>query len=516
MKKCKCFLLAVILLSMLAFAFAPVADAAEKDTLNFRLMFNCSTVSPYLQFNDADWWWQAGVYEPLVWLNDTSGAFEPMIAKEWSVSEDGLTYTFKLRDDVYFHNGEKMKASDCVFSYNLAKQAPAMMTFTSPYDKVEALDDTTFVVHLSQLYYPFLHHSSMIRIVSEKAASEQGEAFGTKVALAGTGPYYMTDYNPAVQVSLKAFDKYYRGKAAIANLNYIVMTDDSSAMIAFEKGELSILQVPSTYWADVSKSDQYKSKIVPRHELYYFIVNMNSPEQKGILSNKLVRQAIGYCIDKESIVDVVKEGLAIPYDQFMNPTITAGGPDPTIKYEYNLDKARELLKQAGYPDGVNIGTLMSFTPAEYVKMAQIIQASCAEVGIKFDIEQMEVAAGLTEMRAGRTSMAFCASSWLMDYDYIGRYFHTRNDATAFVKYKDKALIDWKGIDDGFNKGTTVKDPAERKKIYSKVEEIIMDSATYFPIMMTSFGMAWQKDLDVDTSKWGAYFMFSPYYWSWKK
>jgi peptide/nickel transport system substrate-binding protein len=491
------------------------ATAASKDTMNFRLMFNCSTVSPYLHFNDADWWWQAGVYEPLVWLNDANGAFEPMIAKEWSVSDDGLTYTFKLRDDVYFHNGEKLNASDCVFSYNLAKQAPTLTTFTSPFSKVEAVDDYTFAVTLPQPYYPFLHHSSMIKIVSEKAVTEQGADFGTKVALAGTGPYYMTEYNPAVKVSLKAFGKYYRGKAPIENANYIVMTDDSSAVIAFERSEIDILQVPSTYWADISKSDKYASKIVPRHELYYFIINMNSKEQNGILANKEIRQAIGYCVDKQSIVDVVKEGLAVPYEQFMNPAITAGGPDPTIKYEYNLDKARELLKKAGYPEGVNVGTLMSFSPSEYVKMAQIIQASCAEVGITFEIEQMEVAAGLTEMRASNTSMAFCASTWLLDYDYIGRYFHTRNDATAFVKYKDRDLIDWKGIDSKFDEGTKLKDAAERKKIYSEAERIIMDSGTYFPIMMTSFGMAWQKDLNVDTGKWGAFFMFSPYDWSWK-
>lgn len=516
MKKGKFCLVLIVCAAFILSGFAGSIAAAEKDTLNFRLVFNCSTVSPYLHFNDADWWWQAGVYEPLVWLNDANGSFEPRLAKEWSVSEDGLNYTFKLRDDVYFHNGEKMKASDCVFSYNLAKQAPALTTFTSPYEKVEALDDATFVVRLSKPYYPFLHHSSMIKIVSEKAVSEHGAAFGTKAALAGTGPYYMVDYNPAVGVSLKAFGEYYRGKAAIENVNYIVMTDDSSAVIAFEKGEVNILQVPATYWADISKSDLYESKIVPRHELYYFIVNMNSPEKNGILSNKLVRQAIGYCIDKESIVDVVKEGLAIPYAQFMNPVITAGGPEPAVIYEYNLDKARALLKEAGYTDGVDVGTLMSFTPAEYVKMAQIIQASCAEAGIKFDIEQMEVAAGLMEMRAGRTSMAFCASTWLLDYDYIGRYFHTRNDTTAFVKYKDKTLIDWKGIDEGFNKGVAIKDPAERKKVYAEVEKIIMDSATYFPIMMTSFGMAWQKDLSVDTSKWGAFFMFSPYDWSWKK
>lgn len=510
------FITAILVAMCFVFGLgASEALAAKKDTLNFRLLFNASTTSPYTHFNDTDWWWQAGVYEPLVWLNDAKGAFEPRLAKEWSMSDDGLTYTFKLRDDVYFHNGEKMTASDCVFSYNLAKQAPTLATFTAPFSRVEAPDPTTFVVHLEKPYYPFLHHSSMIKIVSEKAVKEQGEAFGTKVALAGTGPYFMTEYNPAVRVGLKAFDKYYLGKSPIENVNYIVMIDDSSAVIAFENGELDMLQVPSTYWEEISNSKKYNTKLVPRHELYYMIVNMNSPEQKKILSNKYVRQAIGYCIDKESIVDVVKQGLAQPYNQFMNPAITAGGPEPGIVYEYDLDKARESLKKAGYPDGVNIGTFMSFSPTEYVKMAQIIQASCAEVGINFDIVQMEVAAGLTQMRSGKTNMAFCASTWLLDYDYISRYFHTKNKATTFVKFQESDLIDWKRLDSLFDLGVIQKDPAERKKTYAEAEQIIMDSATYFPIMMTTFGMAWNKDLQVDPEKWGAFFMFSPYGWSWK-
>lgn len=507
--------MAVFLLSALGLCFTGSAMAAQKDTLNMRLLFNASTVSPYTHFNDTDWWWQAGVYEPLVWLNDSNGNFEPLLAKEWNVSEDGLTYTFTLRDDVYFHNGEKMKASDCVFSYNLAKQAPTLASFTAPFDRVEAVNDTTFVVHLLKAYYPFLHHTSMIKIVSEKAVTEQGKAFGTKVAQAGTGPYAMVEYNPAVKISLKAFDGYYRGKAPIENVNYIVMIDDSSAVIAFENGELDMMQVPSTYWAEISANKKYTSTTIPRHELYYFILNMNSPEQKNILGNKYIRQAIGYCIDKESIVDVVKQGLAVPYTQFMNPKITAGGPEPTMVYEYNLEKAKDCLKKAGYPDGVNIGTLMSFTPSEYVKMAQIIQASCAEIGIIFDIKQMEVAAGLTEMRSGKTSMAFCASTWLLDYDYISRYFHTSNKATTFVKFNESDQIDWKKLDSLFEAGTNIMAPADRKKVYAEAENIIMDSGTYFPIMMTSFGMAWNKNLQVDTTRWGAFFMFSPYGWSWK-
>ena len=506
-------LAAVLAISCLLAAGSP-AEAAKKDTLNFRLLFNASTVSPYTHFNDADWWWQAGVYEPLVWLNDTNGAFEPMIAKEWSVSEDGKTYTFKLRDDVFFHNGEKLTAEDVVFSFNLAKESAILKNFTAPFDSVEAADPATFVVHLPEPYYPFLHHSSMIKIVSKKAVEEQGADFGTKVALAGTGPWYITEYNPAVKVSLKAFDKYYRGKAAIENLNYIVMVDDSSAVIAFKNGEIDMLQVPATYWAEISKSGEYNTKVVPRHELYYMIINMNSPENNNILGNKLVRQAIGHIIDKEAIVEVVREGLAAPYAQFMDPKITAGGPDPTLVYDYNPEKAKALLAEAGYPDGVDVGTFMSFTPAEYVKMAQIIQASAAEVGIKFEIEQMEVAAGLTEMRSGNTSMAFCASTWLLDYDYISRYFHTKNKATTFVKYELSDNIDWKKIDAKFDEGTKIQDPAARKAIYAEAEKEIMDSGTYFPIMMTTFGMAWDKKLSVDTSDWGAFFMFSPYKWSW--
>ncbi|MDR1110808.1 MAG: ABC transporter substrate-binding protein [Deltaproteobacteria bacterium] len=515
MKIINSLLLLALTLAICCLSSAPAAHAASKDSLNMRLLFNASTVSPYLHFNDSDWWWQAGVYEPLVWLNDSNGNFEPMIAKEWSISDDGLTYTFKLRDDVYFHNGEKLTADDVVFSYNLAKEAPTLRTFTKPYESVEAVDPLTVAVHLPEPYYPFLHHSSMIKIVSKKAVEEQGADFGTKVALAGTGPYHMVEYNPAVKVTVKAFDKYYRGKAPIENVNYIVMIDDSSAVIAFENGELDMIQVPSTYWKDIVDGGKFTTKIVPRHELYYMIINLNSPENDNILGNKLVRQAIGYSIDKEAIVDVVREGLAIPYSQFMNPEITAGGPDPTIEYGYDPEKAKALLAEAGYPDGVDVGTFMSFAPAEYVKMAQIIQASCDEVGIRFKIEQMEVAAGLTEMRAGNVSMAFCASTFLLDYDYIGRYFHTSNTATTFVKYEQTDKIDWKKIDGLFDQGTRIKDLAERKKAYSDAEREVMDSGTYFPIMMTSFGMAWNKDLEVDSSDWGAFFMFSPYGWAWK-
>lgn len=507
-------ILSVFLTVILAIAMLP-AQAEVKDTINQRLVFGASTASPYHHFSLVDLQWQIDVYEPLVWLDDSTGIYEPRIAESWEVSEDGLTYTFHLRDDVVFHNGEKLTAADCVFSYEFAKTAPQITMFTSVYDTVEALDDTTFVVHLDQVYYPFLHHSTMVRIVSQKAVEEQGEDFGTKTVLAGTGPYYIVDYNPAVKVELKAFKDYYRGAPVVENVNYVVITDASAAVIAFEKGEIDFLEVPASYYSELKDNDAYTSKDVQRHQLYYLCVNMNSLEADSVLNNKNVRKAIAYCVDKEGMVEVAREGLGTPANQIVMPQFTAGAPKETVVYDYDIEKAKECLVEAGYPEGVYVGTMLTQASDEIPKMAQVLQESCAQAGILFDIEQMEITAVFTAMRQGDYSMGFLASLMMLDYDYTSRFFHTKNDASAWVKYKDRDGIDWQRIDEVYDTAAATREEDARSELYTDGEGIVLDSATFLPLYFTKCGYVWQKDLVFDDSKLGPFFLFSTYEWTWK-
>ena len=196
------------------------------------------------------------IFEGLTHDNE-DGTWDYLLADEITASEDGLTYTVKLKQGVKFHNGEEMKASDVAFSLNRCLNMPFLAAYCGSIESAEAIDDYTAQINMKAVYAPMMIDLSFLPIVSEKAATEAGdEKMATEIVKCATGPYMFTEVDDSHAV-LVAFEDYHRGAAQIKTINYKIITDASTRLISFEGGELDVLNVPTANWNAVESSGKY-------------------------------------------------------------------------------------------------------------------------------------------------------------------------------------------------------------------------------------------------------------------
>lgn len=469
------------------------AEPAEvRDTVNLSVTSALLSVDPHPRRDLQDMLTHGQVYEPLFYLNEKTLEFEPRIAESYSVSDDGLTYTFNLRKGVKFHNGDELKASDVVFSLLRVKESAAWSAYSSNIADVIAVDDYTVDIKVNTVDATFMVCQAQLMIISEREATEQGEAFGTQVALAGTGPYFFTAVDADVAWSLEAFPDYYRGEAPIKYINFRPISDASAGLIAFEAGELDYYNAPVANWAELSSNEAYKTEVVAGNHISYMAINHLSSEALG---NDLVRQAIAYCIDKESMNLAAFDGLAEEADYMENPAYNVGSPRSEIVYNYDLEKAKTLMEEAGYADGFDLGTIMVIPGGYYEKMAQVLQANLLAIGITAEIEPLQ-SNTITERGTKQDfDMMVYGYPSIGDYSNIAFKTHSQYVGSYFVKFEgDK--FDYKRIDSLLDEGKACLDAEKRLEINAQANDAIMETATLLPGLHKALPYVWNADLNV--------------------
>lgn len=477
-----------------------------KTHLNISLEAVGATMDPYNAGLTPDQRVLENFLEGLVHADEKTSEITPRLAKEFAVSEDGLVYTFTLRDDVYFHNGDQLKASDVVFSYGLAREADQMGKYVSEIEDVQAPDDVTVVITLNKPYFPFIYYVDKIKIVGERAVTEMGDSFGAVAGDYGTGPYRLTEYNPSSKITLEAFPDYYRGEASIKTIDFHVIVDQSTALIAFQSGEIDYIEVPVANWDEIEGSGLYTTEITETGHITYLALNMG---QDGPLSNKLVRQAIQYAIDKQAVIDIVFNGLAGIADHEIKPGLYSGAQETDFVYEYNPEKAKALLVEAGYADGCDIGDIQA-APEIYQMTAEVIQAQLAEVGIKAGVLKGDLSAMVVDWREGNYDAVCCAYTPAFTYDYARSRIDSRNPV-AFLKYDRCEECKHEYIDRLLDEASIETDETKRNALYLELEEHLLEVAGSVPIKYSVRAFAWDKGLNA-----APYLnLFQVYNWSWK-
>lgn len=482
-------------------------DVVEKrDSVNLSTSKALTSVDPHNNRAAVDVAVHGQMYEALYYLNESTSDLEPRIAESYVANEDGTVWTFKIREGIKFHNGETLTADDVVFSYKRAMEAPVLKSFVSSIKEVEAPDANTFVVTLNQPMAAFLSTSCNIFIVNEKEVTEQGEEFGTKLSLAGTGPYFLTKLNMDTGWSFDAFEDYYLGEASIKHINYVPITDASTGLIAFENGELDWYVAPIANWNSLIDSGKYSSELVPANHISYVFINW----MKKPLDNDNVRKAIAHAIDKEAMNIVAFDGLASETDFMENPDYVFGAPRSTVNYPYDPEKSKQLLKEAGFENGVDIGTITVSSGSYYQKMAEILKDDLNDVGIKVEINMMESGAGMDNFRKQNYELGISGGNGQADYSAFRQRVHSGSAGSYWVKLEgDK--FDYKKIDSLFEEGEVEMDPEKRKAIYEELNNRIMETTCWLPVFNKVQTYVWDKDLKVKNHPVN-YFVYE---WSWE-
>ena len=434
----------------------------------------------------------ANVYDCLVLYELGATTLRPGLAESWEISDDGLEYTFTLRQGVKFHDGDDFNADAVVAWFNSIKEGAEgsqydatrmvyMADFISNWiDKTEKVDDFTVKMTLPAPYSPLLANLAIpiAGMVSPKAIA-QGLDY-VMVNPSGTGPFKLaqaSDWTRDSQMTLEANPDYWGGAPLVQQLIIKVVPEGSTRLQQVEAGELDIA------WAltpeDVEKARTNPDLLVVEDAG----LNTNNVEMnvtKEPFTSKEVRQALNYAVNKEELSEGLYNGNMVPAGGVLPPVDWAFNPD-LKSYPYDPDKAKELLAGAGYDESNPLTfTFMAYTiPRGYNpvgdRLATAIQEYWGEVGVQAEIQTAEWTQYRADRQAGKFQVSL--SGWQGDNGDPDNFLYSLLDG-ASAGAGNNSFFDNKEVNDLLAQAQVISDQAERAKIYHQAEQIIVDEAPW--------------------------------------
>lgn len=444
------------------------------------------------------------VFQGLYGMDEAGGGYCKLLAKDVSISEDGITYTITLVDAT-FQNGDTVKASDVKFSYDRAMATERFNYVTDMIDSVEVQDDKTVVFTLKYPYSAIDHTFFSIKITSEREITEAGASYGTTAHTAATGPYAISKYDPAGGLTLTAYDGYWEGAPAIKTVEYVLITEDSAAVIAYENGEIDFMNnAPTSDWDALVSASGENNAVLKGNSIRTLYINYQSTTNNSILANDLVRQAICYAVDKDAINTVATSGLGTPSDEYILSDYVATAPEAKDfeTYSYNPEKAKELLLQAGYTEadlaaGVSVGTLTTYGPAtgEKAKAAQVVQANLKAVGLLCEIDVADSNINVPKLKAHDFDLGIYGDSGNYDFNNIRQQVLVDGGYCIVDLTGNPGGLEYSKVESLLADGIAETDIAARKAIYTELWSMVADTATMLPYMNMPVAVVWSSALN---------------------
>ncbi len=465
----------VILMAMaIALLLAATVGAADnagrklKDTLRVATWEDLKTMDPQASNFVSNWMVQLNIFDKLVY-EDAEGVVHPRLATEWKFLDD-LTLEMKLRKDVKFHDGGKFTAEDVLFTFKRGKANSISASTFAPFDtdNTVIVDPYTIRIKFKTPYAAIFNTLTTGRgaIVSKAAVERMGaDAFARNPV--GTGPYKLASWKSGSEISLVRNEEYWGEKAITKNVIYSIIPEAANRVIELETGGVdAVFDVSAN---DVKRVKNLKGAHILMGDSSRYMTLTFSMKDK-LLSNKDVRYALSYAIDKVALVDAVYEGTASVANGLYPPTVFAFKNKGVLPYD--PVKAKELLAKAGYPDGFTMNFLLENREAD-IRLASIIQNMWAAVGVKVKIFQMTASTYTAQgnkfqagMRAGNVNEP---SNILIIYDSAFGERLEPNDP-----WIDKKLAAAK----------TIYDSKKRAAAYAEIQDYLWDIRYTVPFAFT--------------------------------
>lgn len=453
------------------------ATATAKTVLKVAIGTDLDTVDPHGQTTTTVFNVMRHVYEPLIGLNER-GEPVPLLAESWEISSDGLVYTLHLRKGVKFHDGTELDAETVKLNFNRWLDPTVRVPLRSqlgPVDHVEVVDKYTVKVYLKEPFAPFLRSlASYLLIASKDAIVKYGNS--TIEQPAGTGPFKFVSWEKGKMVVLERFDDYWGEKPLLQRIEWYVIPEASTRVTALLAGDVDFAyNLPATD-LDRLKGTPGITVLTPLSNRVIFIALL----PKGPLANPLVRQALNYAVDKSAIIQNVLFGLALEADSPLPPHFF--GYVPMTKYEYNPQKAKELLAQAGYPNGFKM--VLIHPTGRYLmdkQVAEAVQAYLSQIGVQVELRTMDWPSYVSELLKPLEEKTFDAV-FLGWGAFVADAYFTLNGQFLSTNAPPKGLAaahyNNSVVDDLLIRAAKETDVNVRKELYRQASEIIWRDAPW--------------------------------------
>ena len=426
------------------------------------------------------------IFDTLVTVDPETNEVVPQIAESWEQTDD-QTYVFKIREGIKFHDGSDLTAEDVKFSLDRARNSAAVSYIVNFIEEVTVDDDQTVTVKTTAPYAPTLRNLAIpFAAIVPKAVVEADEnAFILNPV--GSGPYKFVEWNQGDHVTLKAFDDYYAGKPETENLIMKVIPETSQRTIALETGEvdlaydLAVNDIPK-----VNSDDKLTVYEIPSLTCWYVSMNMN----KKPFDNPKVREAMSMAIDRQTIIDTINAGSGQTADSIIAPAVF--GYYSTGVKEYNPTKAKELLAEAGYPNGFST-TLWVNDNQSRIEMCQAMQAMLLEVGVQCNLEVLEFGSFISRTTAGDHDLAYfgwTTSSGDADYSYYSLEHSTQQGAAG-----NRSFLADSDVDKLIEEARSNTNEEERKELYKELAIKLDEINNNIPVYYSSINVGANKKVE---------------------
>ena len=496
--------------SLLRTAHSAVAQGQPGGTLVIGKPYEVTGYDPHTEANQTSWEIQAVVYESLVFLDDELNPV-PGLAESWDTPDD-RTYVFHLREGVKFHNGREMTADDVFFSLQRLLTYPEAWWDTKmgpprqlgPAEStavalgtpvagpevgltIEVTGPYEITATLSEPYAPFLASLTGTSVSIVPGAEVESGEIDLSTEMIGTGPFQLVEHIQDQRWVLGKFDDYWQQDLPFLDeVVWQVMTDEASRVAALRAGEIQLTMFENPKMLDLLVNDPNVTTVVQAATNYYILfVNANPPE----LSDERVRQAISLGIDREQIKDVALFGrahatgpIAAAFTQLARPL------DEIPFYTRDVARAKQLLADAGYADGLQLQLLITPILAATVPIAELMKTQLAEVGIEIEIVQRDLATFVDEYAVQGTAQL--AISWWAGYSdpYL---ILLENSSQVFAPILG---ISNPEVDELIAASASTVEPEARLQVLRELEDAIATVAGFQPLVTRDNFIAYRKDL----------------------
>ena len=451
-----------------------VAKAQEEVTLRIGTGAELSSLDPRVATDIPSFERIYAILEPLVtFAHDLS--LEPRLAADWELSEDGLTLSFELREGVMWHHGREFTSEDVRYTFEWVldpeNDAPNRALYED-IDTIETPDDYTVVFNLSEPNSFLLNNIARMPVVPYDLGDDPG--FGSEPV--GTGPYMFESLVRDDRLVLRAFDDYWGGRGQVDVVEFRPIPEDATRLLAFEAGEIDLSQsqpVP----AELERLEEDERFMVERTPgTGYTYLGFNTRVET--LDDVRVRQAISHLIDRDAVVDQILEGIGQPGISMIIPEMPWFNPDVT-RFDYDPERAAELLAEAGVEEGVNLRLYTNENPIR-IFVAEILQAELANLGINLEVNIEEFGAFLSRVQdTDDYDMFILGWGGQLDPDRaMIRQFTTEGPAN-YTYYSNER------VDELVTRGRVIPtDSPESIEVYQEAQAIVVEEVPYAFVFYT--------------------------------
>ena len=444
-------------------------------TLTIGQEYDFGTMDPAIITSVGDTQMVANVFEGLTRYEYGTTELSPGLATEWEMSEDGTEWTFQLREGVQFHEGYgELTADDVVFTFERAvseELASPNAELLSAMEAVTAVDDHTVQFNLSAPDPSWLHKlaDQYTGIVSAAAVQERGDNFGLDPV--GTGMYEFDQWIQGQQTNLVAFDDYWGGEPLLEGVVYRAIPDAVTRHNAFLAGEIDINQVtdPELY-TQLEGTDGVQ--FTEAEGLITRFLGWRSDQPP--FDDPRVREAVTLAIDRDAMMEGIFAGISTPADGILSSGVEHA-LEGILGYEHDPERARELMAEAGYADGVDV-TLTVGNVDRFTRPATVIQQDLAEVGIRMEIEVIESQTMLADLTSEEGLQMFLLSRGQDPTPdrVLDSWFSTDNiPANNWARVSDPEVDAW------LDEATTTIDEDVRAEAFANVQRRIAEEHYYY-------------------------------------